>query len=191
MTHCDSDVLSPAGGSLHSWRCRGWRGHTPFHLPCSLSYTHTCSAEASCQEWEQDDDKWWSSGLKVACRCDGLTSPGPMCMQSALALQPPRVSSRHLLTSTHTRPSPVHPSLHTHDTLPGPTKTHSACEGKKRSRRTREQGSVIKCWAELNWVELSENKMIFLNKIQMSLLSSEFDLKALHIAKPQIIKPYQ
>lgn len=72
-----------------------------------------------------------------------------MCIQTALGLQPPRLSSWQLLISTHTAPSPVHPSAHTHETLPGPTKTHSACEGRERRRRTGEQGRVIEgeCWA--------------------------------------------
>lgn len=81
------------------------------HVPPGSDHTCTCLRANRCL-WR----------VLVGC----LTCPGPRCLQSAFGLQPPRVCRLQLLISTHTLPSPVQPSEHTQDTLPGPTDTHAA-----------------------------------------------------------------
>ena len=66
---------------------------------------------------------------------NGNTCPGPVETHSAFLSQPPRLSSRQLLISAQTSPSPVQPSVHTHDVLPGPAYTHWACNGDNECTR--------------------------------------------------------
>lgn len=117
-------------------------------LQCRQAHTHTqtnAQGEHRRRRWTQGKQRTdLTIGQRIIDHCDWLTWPGPTWLQSALALQPPRVSSWQLLISTHTWPSPVHPSAQKHEALPGPTKTHSACEGSKKRRRPGEGGGTVK-----------------------------------------------